>query len=110
MDPRDVETAKWLGGVIDAGDSPASSTAFLPTSSVSQNQTTATSAAAIASEGRTRAVASSGPNAVIRSAAVGASTDSLVAPPIVGEVRTRPATMIASGMSRQMLRMLPAPY
>lgn len=97
MDPRDVETAKWLGGVIDAGDSSASSTAFLPTAALTQNQVTATSAAAKASEGQARTATNNGSAALARAAATGTSSDSLIAPPIVGETRARPATMVTSG-------------
>lgn len=95
MDPRDAETAKWLGGVIDAGDSPASSTAFLPTSTLSKDQVTATSAAAVASQANTRAVTSDG-NYASRAAASGATSDEQLAPPIIGATTAKPAAVVAS--------------
>lgn len=96
MDPRDRETAKWLGQVIAAGDdSPESSTKFLPTSNLTTDQATASTAAALASEGRPVIQASGTQTSIARVAAVGATTAD-VGSARTGELR-RPSAVHASG-------------
>lgn len=96
MDPRDRETAKWLGQVIAAGDdSPVSSTKYLPTSNLTTDQATASTAAALASEGRPVIQASGTQTSIARVAAVGATTAD-VGSARTGELR-RPSAVHASG-------------
>lgn len=87
MDPRDAETAKWLGEVIDAGDSPASSTNFLPAASITHSQVTATSAATIASEAKPIRTTTQSQSAAARVAAIGATRKESTGTP-VREYRT----------------------
>lgn len=94
MDPRDAETAKWLGNVIDAGES----SHYLPASNLTHDQVTATSAAAIASEGKAgNAVKASQTTIIARNAAVEATNEGQVAPPIIGQSRSKSSGLVASG-------------
>lgn len=94
MDPRDAETAKWLGNVIDAGES----SHYLPASNLTHDQVTATSAAAIASEGKTGTVVVKSQTTIARVAAVEATNDVQLAAPIVGQSRSKSSNLVASGM------------
>lgn len=88
MDPRDEETARWVGQVMAAGGKNGR-TSHLPSSALTANQVTATSAAVLASEARPTSR-----SPAVRDAKRETSSD-VLAPPIIGD-SVRPASKVTT--------------